>query len=98
MLSTAREFAVWLAQLPENAFDARVTTINKLQIAKRTRELSESEKDALYEISESNCQRLDIMAGAALLLGERERAKRYFSRMSNEEQEAFQQMPIAHFW
>ena len=98
LLSTAREFAEWLAQLPENAFDARVTTINKLQIAKRTRELSESEKDALYEISESNCQRLDIMAGAALLLGERERAKRYFSRMSNEEQEAFQQMPIAHFW
>ena len=52
LLNTATEIADWLCDLPETAWDARISRLNKLQLIKRVRELNDDERNTLYDITE----------------------------------------------
>ena len=98
LLNTATEIADWLCDLPETAWDARISRLNKLQLIKRVRELNDDERNTLYDITEGWPRQLDVLTGAYLLLGEKGRAQRFYSQMTPEEQKAFASYPIYHFW
>ena len=62
-----------------------------LQTIKRNRDFNPDERDALYEMIENNREREDCLVGAYLLLGQTE-SERHFARLSEAEQQIFQEI------
>ncbi len=71
-----------------------ITQLNKLQIIKRQRKLTTSESDWLFEITESNIADDTLKFGASILLNEKNRAERIFSKFSVKQREEYQEYPI----
>ena len=67
--------------------------LNKLQLAKRKRELTEEELRELEEIEYHSDNQL-ILCAVNVLLGNKRKAENIFSQMEPEEQEIFQSYPI----
>ena len=68
-----------------------------MQIYKRSRYLTDQEKEQIHEIYETS-NMYDIKTATALLLDNSISAKYNFSRMSENEQEFFKTLPIYRFW
>lgn len=81
-----------------NIVSSEVKKINFLQIIKRKRILTEDEIDELYEITENNKNREDILTAAYILMDDEIGAKRHFKQLSIEEQNRFKEFPINIFW
>jgi len=84
----------WL--LSKNAYDNSILIINKLQIIRRTRDLSEDEKANLFEIISS--VKIDtILTGTYILLGNSPMAKKHYELLSQAEKKEFDGFPINIF-
>lgn len=97
-LDVALELVNWL--LSETSSDDPfmiILLLNKLQIVKRTRELSDDEKYQLNELIE-NSKNENAIVGAYLLLDNKLSAKKHFERLSKEEQNQFMNYPIYKFF
>ena len=97
LFETAIGFADWLLSVPEESLRQNITVLNKLQLVKRLRELSEAERNQLYDIIDDREAREMEIVGAYLLLGEQVQAQRHYQKLTSEEQEAFVRYPIGHF-
>ncbi len=97
LYATALGIAEWLCDLPDTVWNPNIAILNKLQIIKRERELSENERDELYAIIESCPRDPRILTGAYLLLGEKSRAKHFYTQMTAKEQIDFSSCPIYRF-
>lgn len=95
-LKTCLKFVCWLEE--ENTIngelDPDILKLNEFQIIKRQRDLTSSEVEWLFELSEATSKDDMLKFGAYVLLGESKRAKRIFSKFSEEEQEEYRQYPI----
>lgn len=93
LLHAAEKYCDWLIDNEEGTNDNMI--LNKLQIVRRSRELSDSEMGILSELSNSN-KELAVKCGANLLLGKNEEAQRCFDKMDQQDQDAFIQYPICN--
>lgn len=97
LYNLADEFASWLQSMPDEG-DMRISLLNKLQITKRMRDLTDEEDQLLMQIVDSYPDQNDILVGAYLLLDNQKLAKWYFNKLDEKEQEEFRQHPINKFW
>ena len=98
LLKAVEDLAKWILNddsLPELPYEARF--INLMQIYKRTRYLTNEEKEQIYDIYD-NTNIFDIKVAAALLLEDYIGAKRNFAKMAEDAQEFFKTLPIYRFW
>lgn len=98
ILKACEDFALWIKEAPDDELEDEIKTINLLQVYKRQRDLTDDEKDELYDIVENNSNNNQYMVGAYLLLGKQRRAERFFDKMSKEDKNEFKKYPIYHFW
>lgn len=74
-----------------------INEINKYQIIKRKRTLSENENDRICEIMESDVPE-DYKTACMLLLDNQNGAEYHFKKIPEEQKEFFRSLPIYHFW
>ena len=98
ILNTAKDFAEWILNAPDNEMSNVLTTLNLMQVIKRMRALNEDEKQLLYNIITEKDTPSSAMVGAYLLLDQQALAEIYFNKMEPDEQEEFINYPIYHFW
>lgn len=98
ILEACEDFALWIKEAPDDELEDEIKTINLLQVYKRQRDLTDDEKDELYDIVENNSNNNQYMVGAYLLLGQQRQAERFFNKMSKDERNNFKEYPIYHFW
>lgn len=90
LIEKAYELCNWLLSKENNL----IYMLNQLQIKLRLGEsFSYDEKEKLYAISEENSSYTNRWA-ACILLGENERAKRYWAKMSDNDKVIYVQYPI----
>ena len=97
LLYAIEDLAEWILNddsCPEFSYEFRY--LNLMQAHKRKRNLTDKEKEMVYDIFENDQSNYDIKTAAALLLEDSYGAKRNFMRMSNEEQDFFRTLPIYH--
>lgn len=94
LLDLANDYCLWLESIPDGATD--ITTLNRLQVSKRSRDLLPKEIELLRELRKSNHE-LSVRCGANLLLGKMESAQDCFDEMSEEGKKAFIEYPICNF-
>lgn len=85
------EFAKYLIDKIIEFSNSPSYIINKLQIIKRIRNLSQEEKDKLYEIKENEKDDM-IQCGIAILLDNSSDFERHFNKLENKEE--FEKFPI----
>ena len=98
LLKAVEDLAKWIlndASFPELPYESRY--LNLMQIYKRTRNLTNEEKEQIYDIYD-NTKICDIKVAAALVLEDYIGAKRNFAKMTEDTQESFKTLPICHFW
>ena len=98
LLKAVEDLAKWIlndASFPELPYESRY--LNLMQIYKRTRNLTNEEKEQIYDIYD-NTEICDIRVAAALLLEDYIGAKRNFAKMTEEAQDFFKTLPIYRFW
>ena len=71
-----------------------ITILNKLQLIRRRRQLSEKEKDTLYCIIEDGNATIEEKIGAYILLGNRRMARLHLQKLDFEQQKHFKEYPI----
>lgn len=98
ILETAKAFSDWIMLATEEEIPYSSRLLNKLQIEKRERELSDKEKEKLFQITENPKVDEMTLVGAFLLLDQQLIAERHFTKLNSEEQKAFKTFPIYHFW
>lgn len=98
LLKAVEDLAKWIlndASFPELPYESRY--LNLMQIYKRTRNLTNEEKEQIYDIYD-NAKISDIKVAAALLLEDYVGAKRNFAKMALGEQDLFKTLPIYNLW
>ena len=96
-LQAADEFADWIMEATEEELPYSIRILNKLQITKRQKDLSDDQIKELYKVIESDA-REDVKTGAYLLLDQQQAAEIHFERIDKDMQEEFKKYPIYHFW
>lgn len=87
------EFAEFLNNKILNNNKSNAYIINKLQIIKRKRELLPEEKDILYEIKETDNNRM-IQCAVAILLDNKSDYEKNYSKLEEKEKKIFIKFPI----
>lgn len=98
LLKAVEDLAKWIlndASFPELPYESRY--LNLMQIYKRTRNLTNEEKEQIYDIYD-NAKISDIKVAAALLIEDYVGAKRNFAKMALGEQDLFKTLPIYNLW
>ena len=96
MLKAAYEINDWIVNI--NDKDHELNVVNKMQIIKRERELSDEETNMLFGLLEKAQLADDMKTAIQLLLNNQKAAEYYFNRLKDNEQRFFESFPIYHFW
>ena len=95
LLNAALELAEWLISINPNEHLKDVYHINYLQIIKRQRALTDSERDILFDILDSPQSSDELKFAAHLLLENYTMAERYFNRLDQDTQKQYkQELPL----
>ena len=98
LLKTAEDICEWLEAVNTNIELKELYHLNTLQCKiRRNKELSEEDKEYLYNITDNNQNNL-LKFGASVLLRDKNRGERYFKKLSDEEQTEIQNCPIYNLW
>lgn len=98
ILKACDDFSRWIYDAPSDELDDSIKLLNRLQTIKRQRNLSDDERESLYDMAESEKTREDARVGAYLLLEQQTLANRHFKKLPDNIQRQFVQYPIYHFW
>ena len=96
LLAAARQMCEWIQEYPQYV-SPEIAALNRLQIIRRERELSVTEKAELYSIM-STATDNSIRLGVLLLLDEQVEAKKILESLPLEEQRTFKDYPIFKFY
>lgn len=96
LLAAARQMCEWIQDYPQYV-SPEIVALNRLQITRRERELSVTEKAELYSIM-ATAPDDSIRLGVLLLLDEQVEAKKIFEALPQEEQGNFKDYPIFKFY
>lgn len=95
-LHYALPIAEWLSQSSKKKVSQHTSTINKMQILMRQRQLEEMEQDELAAVIAESPHHF-VKYGAYLLLGDMACARYWYKRISKEEREKLDTQPISRF-
>jgi len=95
LIETSLKLIDWI--LENECLYCEVTILNKIQIIKRMRTLSDFELSQLHNIITTSKDEKNL-TGAYLLLGDIEMATYHFKKLSDTEQIDFKKYPINIFW
>jgi hypothetical protein len=98
LLKLAEKLCYWV--IASRDTDSRICDIdllNKLQIKKRSRDLTAQETVDLLLVKNQS-KESDILCATNILLGETEEAKKHFFDLPEDRQNDFVDYPICHFW
>jgi hypothetical protein len=96
MLKAAYKINDWIVNTNDKNHELNI--VNKMQIIKRERELSEEEANILFDLAEKTQLTDDMKTAIQLLLNNQKAAEYYFNRLKDNEQRFFESLPIYHFW
>jgi len=96
LLETLLKLIDWILEY-DCLTDHEVTLLNRIQIIKRMRALSDDELSQLHTII-ANSKEEKNLTGAYLLLGNIDMANYHFKKLPEPEQEDFKKYPINIFW
>ena len=96
LLSAARQMCEWIQGYPQFV-SKEITALNRLQIIRRERDLSITEKAELFNIV-GEVKDNFIRLGALLLLGEQAEAKKILEELPQEDRDKFKDYPIYKFY
>lgn len=97
-LDTACEIIQWVEQNNTDIKSSVLYHLNTLQCQKRkNKELSEEDKNYLFNITDTNNDD-SLKCGAAILLEEKDRAKRLLSKLDDAQQDKIKNSPIYNLW
>lgn len=94
LLNLAEKYCLWLISLPDG--NTEQSTLNRLQINKRRRDLRPEEEIQLQELRKAGHD-IAVRCGANLLLGKNESAQDCFDEMPDDTQKQFIEYPICTF-
>lgn len=99
LILTAKEFSKWISsEFTEEELSYSIKILNNFQIIKRLRNLTEQEKEKIYEILEDKNINNEIRFGSYVLLGQKAIAKRYFEKLGEERKKEFINYPLYNLW
>lgn len=99
LLLIAKEFSEWISsEFPEEELSYSIKELNKLQIIKRLRDLTEQEEEKIYEILEDKNITDEIRFGSYVLLERKIPVKRYFEKLDENHKKEFINYPIYNLW
>ena len=98
LLNEALRLYDWLQSVYNIDSVKPIHLINSLQIAKRLRKLKKEEINCLNDFVEQNNIKDIYLLGAHILLGNKNSAKRYYGKLSENEKKEFNEYPIANLW
>lgn len=99
LLLVANEFSEWLSSdSTEEGVSHSIRELNKFQIIKRLRKLTEQEQEKIYEILENKDINDEIRFGSYVLLEQKVAAKRYFEKLKEERRKEYENYPIYNLW
>lgn len=98
LLYEAQRLYDWLRSVYNVDSIKPIHLINSLQIAKRFRKLKKEEINHLNNFVEQNGVKDIYLLGAHILLGNKNSAKRYYEKLSENEKNEFNGYPIANLW
>lgn len=96
LLENAMRVQEWLAKQYRDKEGKQIMALNRLQIVRRMRELTENERGELAAIA-AKAKNAKIRYGAHVLLGEKANAKYWYGQLSVEEREEVDGQPIIRF-
>jgi hypothetical protein len=96
LLENAKRVQEWLAKQYRDKEGKQIMALNRLQIVRRMRELTENERGELAAIA-AKAKNAKIRYGAHVLSGEKANAKYWYGQLSDEEREEVDGQPIAKF-
>ena len=96
LLENAKRVQEWLAKQYRDKEGKQIMALNRLQIVRRMRELTENERGELAAIA-AKAKNAKIRYGAHVLSGEKANAKYWYGQLSDEEREEVDEQPIAKF-
>lgn len=96
MLTAAYKINDWIINTNDKNHELNI--VNKMQIIKRKRELSDKETNILFDLTEKTQLSNDMKTAIQLLLSNQKAAEYYFNRLKDNEQRFFESLPIYHFW
>lgn len=94
LIETALSLDRWLMENDPDENTWLVHKINEIQIMKRMHELSETEKDFLFETIETDNSNEEVKFACYTLLDNKEFAERCFNKLPNETQSFVKELPI----
>lgn len=95
LFSAIKEIADWLYS--HESFPSEIAYLNRMQIVKRERVLTDSEIDELLDFADEMTDK-QMKLGTLILADEHKQAKRIFNRLNANEQKYFMSYPIAKFF
>ena len=95
-IKAAEKLNEWIIRQNDKTMQT-ISMLNRLQIIKRYRELTEKEVDWLYDLIEREESGKETKVAAYLLLDNQERAKKHFELMDEMERKEFSSYPIFYF-
>ena len=96
-LETAQSFSSWLEDAPTEFLNQEKKIINKYQIIKRQRDLTDTEIKELLELADTTSQNT-IKAAAYALTGDESVRDYYYQKLTNEERKMIEGYPIEIFF
>lgn len=98
LIDTAKELNQWLIDNDPDKKSSLVHLINRLQITKRLQELSQQEKDLLYDYIDVPCPNDELRFACYTLLDDKQCASRYLSKLPDEKREFYKTLPIYNLY
>ena len=100
LYNTALEIIDWLNTLSDKKgeWDTRISILNKYQLIKRVRKLSQDEMIEIENIIDESDDSNEIRFGGYLLLDKQRRARVFYDKMSIQAKKEFMKLPICKFW
>lgn len=96
LLENAKRVQEWLVKQCRDEEENQIMALNRLQIVRRMRELTENERGELAAVA-AKAKNAKIRYGAHLLSGENANAKYWYGQLTQEERDEVDGQPIARF-
>ncbi|MEE3414777.1 MAG: hypothetical protein VZR53_05340 [Prevotella sp.] len=98
LIDVAKELNQWLIDNDPDKKSSLIHLINRLQITKRIQELSQQEKDLLYDYIDAPYPNDELRFACYTLLDDKQSASRYLSKFTEEKREFYKTLPIYNLY
>lgn len=98
LIDTAKELNQWLIDNDPDKKSSLIHLMNRLQITKRKQDLSQQEKDLLYDYIDMPYPNDELRFACYTLLENKQSATRYLSKLTKDKREFYKTLPIYNLY